>query len=91
MFLPAFLSTEFRPRLYKIDSPNVGLLYESSTFRLQCGDVITKATYLYKLIRMYKHAAASVPIFHPLHIVSVECHVVRGTRVSVARTVARRI
>ena len=37
------------------------------------------------------HAAASVSIFHPLHIVGVECHVVRGARVSVARTIARRI
>ena len=43
-----FLGTELRPRLYKIDSPDVGLLYESSTFWLQCGDMISKSIYLYK-------------------------------------------
>lgn len=50
-----FLATELRPRLYKIDSPDVGLLYESSTFWLQCGDMISKSIYLYRfgLINMW--------------------------------------
>ena len=48
-----FLGTELRPRLYKIDSPNVGLLYGSPAFWLQCGDMITKAIYLYKFRLIY--------------------------------------
>lgn len=48
-----FLGTELRPLLYKIDSPDVGLLYESSAFWLQCGDMITKPIYLYNFRLIY--------------------------------------